>query len=635
MIIVGILIGVQSGRIVQLNQQQQVLVQAKLNVAEQLNLIEEFVNNKTILFSEIEELQNSTIAILDSMISVKSGSIRNNLQVAKDVINRLFNTGFDASQQNSLQFVVPHQFFSLTQFNSAVDSLFKMLSEWNSTWFNEFVMEEQHSLFFEIHEEVASLLSGQMNYSIINSVRLEFPTKIPTVYSGMALILNNYLTNYSAMMSSSSDTEVQNIKFRFDSLITYISQLEGRTLPELPTELEDWLGITRNQPFSGKDAIEFFSILKTKLEADIQTLESKGIAPYGKHSFQMLQDVSPLGASAALLEYQSLLDYNAQEVIDAILIVFPKLESIRLDGEIFNNRLNDVIDGIATELENAPNPVVSFVTFLILLGLFVGLVNFDIIRPINQLRKYADEINAGNLSIEIPKSDRNDEIGQLVKAFERMTESLRTLTEQIQDSVEHVSSTSRVLKGVTGDTSQSALHITDTIQHIAKGASKQVTLVSNLVEFINQFDEVTKNILDEVNQTLDTMNKISMQTNVLALNAGVEASRAGEYGRGFAVVAQNVRRLSDQTKDAATKIRGLSQSIDLKMKELVDKLEKDLNNVVSVSEEYASSTEEVTAGVEEIAASLKLIDAEMDELLTLLKTSFQVISTLRTQREQS
>jgi hypothetical protein len=132
------------------------------------------------------------------------------------------------------------------------------------------------------------------------------------------------------------------------------------------------------------------------------------------------------------------------------------------------------------------------------------------------------------------------------------------------------------------------------IEELAAAASE----ISNNERQLNQnVNEVFK-LSEAINEVLGFIKQIADETKMLGLNAAIEAARAGDAGRGFGVVAEEIRKLSDESKDTVVKIRDLTEQINNKIKETTAKSEQTLR----ASEEQAAATEEITASVEEITA---------------------------------
>ncbi|MDE1829794.1 MAG: methyl-accepting chemotaxis protein, partial [Thaumarchaeota archaeon] len=346
-------------------------------------------------------------------------------------------------------------------------------------------------------------------------------------------------------------------------------------------------------------------------------------------------------------------------------------------------------------------------------------------KPILQMTSLAERIGQGDLTIETMESKSNDEIGKLTQSFNNMAVNLRKLVTHLRDSSSLVASSSEQVVSSTEQMNSSVQQISSTIQQISKGSqtqaqeleetSKVVTKLtknmkdlalkasktadltkevgfisetgsksaseadfrmSKIISVTNESAKKIKELADrsgEITAVLEVIRKIADQTNLLALNAAIEAARAGEAGRGFAVVADEVKRLAEGSAKSSEEIDGLIKQIQddakatvqsieggskevsegrlvidkalkalndiaTKVKEVsvnvmdvasttqaqvtgIEQLSKAASEIAAVSEQNASATEEAsaateeqTAGTQEIAASVQKMANMADEL---------------------
>lgn len=145
-----------------------------------------------------------------------------------------------------------------------------------------------------------------------------------------------------------------------------------------------------------------------------------------------------------------------------------------------------------------------------------------------------------------------------------------------------------------------AAKLNTSIQEIAAVMEEVAASAGEISSNEGVLAERVKEVVDisaEINEVLDFIKNVADQTKMLGLNAAIEAARAGEYGRGFGVVADEIRKLSDQSKETADRIRKLTREIESKLQVVSQAAEGTLKQ----SQEQAAATEEVTASVMEMS----------------------------------
>nr|WP_243159144.1 methyl-accepting chemotaxis protein [Clostridium cochlearium] len=147
--------------------------------------------------------------------------------------------------------------------------------------------------------------------------------------------------------------------------------------------------------------------------------------------------------------------------------------------------------------------------------------------------------------------------------------------------VESVSNLAEVIK-----------QITESINQVAQSAGSLADSGQDSIEKVNELTNKQK----DTAQILQIIKNIASQTNLLGLNAAIEASRAGENGRGFAVVATEVRKLSEQSQESVKNIEAILKE----MTDSVNDINNTIGNVGAISQEQAAATEEILSSTEEI-----------------------------------
>lgn len=345
------------------------------------------------------------------------------------------------------------------------------------------------------------------------------------------------------------------------------------------------------------------------------------------------------------------------------------------------------------EVEGAHLYNTNTITMLILVVLSVLFVIAMVIfilhliqRPIVKLADKFKLMATGDLTVGELQIKNRDEIGAMADSFNQMLDKLLTIVHSIDSNVGLVASTSEELAASAEETSNSLHQVTEAIMEISEGsavqlesantsskviqeigkgmnqASHSVANVSNLAvetteatiegtsimdntmnkmvdiqrsskstaEIVNSLEQKSK----EIERIVTLITDITNQTNLLALNAAIEAARAGEHGKGFAVVADEVRKLAEQSNGAAGEISSLIGVIRQEVMEANQAMEESLQNVENGIEmakttqssfqeiarmvsEVSAQTEEISAVIEQVNASTHNMQQTMDEVAHL------------------
>lgn len=322
-----------------------------------------------------------------------------------------------------------------------------------------------------------------------------------------------------------------------------------------------------------------------------------------------------------------------------------------------------------TQLRN----IIIFISGITMLASVI-IFYFMMKRPlghIKQMNKMAYTISQGNLQIEPLQSTRTDELGQLSLSLNQMYENLKDLVKRISDTSTQVAAYSEQLFSSADQSTNASQNVAENIQHLAEGSEKQLattqssatamkevgeslkqvsaTMVStseistvsanrategnkSITSAIKQMTKINDAMADsstiikrlgqrsqEVGQIVHIITEISAQTNLLALNAAIEAARAGEAGKGFAVVADEVRKLAEQSSQSANKITDLIKQIQYDTTQTITSMDEVSNEVKRGMDEVkvAGSTfgQIVDSGID-VANQLKEITLAAQQIST-------------------
>nr|WP_077213121.1 HAMP domain-containing methyl-accepting chemotaxis protein [Bacillus dakarensis] len=330
--------------------------------------------------------------------------------------------------------------------------------------------------------------------------------------------------------------------------------------------------------------------------------------------------------------------------------------------------------------QKVQNTVFLIVNLVVMAGgiVLAILTVRSINKPLKIMNRRLQEIaeGEGDLTQNI-RVDSKDELGEMAASFNKMIGKLRELIIQVTHNAEQVAAASEQLTASSEETTRATEQIAATVQEVAVGTNKQVqsvndtketvhdlsasvrqiaassevvsttalqasekavegnhavttviTQMNDINESVNELSRMVKTLGDrsgEISEIVNAITGIAGQTNLLALNAAIEAARAGEHGRGFAVVADEVRKLAEQSAGSAQEISQLISVIQQDTRQTVSTMEetttKVAEGITSVHSTGASFDEiqkavlEVTTQIQEVTSSVQEMSAGTDQMV--------------------
>ncbi|MFS0875933.1 methyl-accepting chemotaxis protein [Solibacillus isronensis] len=292
-----------------------------------------------------------------------------------------------------------------------------------------------------------------------------------------------------------------------------------------------------------------------------------------------------------------------------------------------------------------------------------------IVGRIGRLTTGAKEIAAGNLNVQFEDQEADDEVGELQTSFRQMTGNLKEIITHVSDSSDQVAASAEELMASADETMLGTELISTSIQNVSDAADKQKEMSSSSAAFAQKVLEEAEEIANQANQatalsistnekiekgsvyvenTVSQMNliqstveetadsltllasrtteivnilklvqDISDQTNLLALNAAIEAARAGEAGKGFAVVADEVKKLSEQTKQSVSDISRIAAEIENDTTTTVSSIQQVKDRVkagITISHDTKATFDEILAIIGQVQNQVNEITAVSDSI---------------------
>jgi len=345
--------------------------------------------------------------------------------------------------------------------------------------------------------------------------------------------------------------------------------------------------------------------------------------------------------------------------------------------DILQQQLNEQYNELSTKTTTVMSVLIVIVILALLL--FFGLYA-AIRQSIRLLSEGTSQVAEGNLNVVIDLKT-NDEMHMVETSFNSMTEKLNELVREITISSEHVASSSQQLNASSEEATASVEQVTTAVSQMAKDTNVQVISIKGSTQAMNEMvsgiERIAENsvlISDLTNETTSYANdghttvekalqqmetiertvelssrkinelskksaeidsivnvktEIADQTNLLSLNAAIEAARAGDHGRGFAVVAEEVRKLAVQSRESAAQIANLIKSIQTETNDSVKMMGAVTDNVkigIQVTEESAYKFGHILTKMQELNPQMEDISATATEFSVQAE---QVASTMQ------
>lgn len=397
-----------------------------------------------------------------------------------------------------------------------------------------------------------------------------------------------------------------------------------------------------------------------ELASENEKLETKKLYPkqiMDTDSYSMLVDDYIQGRNNALQLAKDDQEAGYNYYVDHVL-------SKRIEIDEIMTKIQEHFSDKANKMKQKNQKDLNEVSLIVIAITMIGIIAFmvvslwivkSIIKPIKHLRHIMKTAEQGKLVISDYKA--NDELGQLVTAFNGMITTFKDLLSSTQEASENVVASSEQLSASAGQNTQASEHVASAIQEVAAGSANQLehiektadtmdmmissfqkinedtSIVSSeakssaelsrkgekeMNDVIGQMEVIRHNVtnlgktihslsssLTEINAMNQTITDIASQTNLLALNAAIEAARAGEHGEGFSVVAEEVRKLAEQSNESAKQIT-----------HLIENIQHETNETMESMDVTDAAVETGTAVVHEAGSTFEKIESTFNSIIS-------------------
>ncbi len=337
---------------------------------------------------------------------------------------------------------------------------------------------------------------------------------------------------------------------------------------------------------------------------------------------------------------------------------FEKIRSITM--EMVKDAEQEAQYHIAKSEEEAKQ-ILSFFALIGIIAVFTGsliaiFMNSIIAAPLKEISDMAVRVESGDLTVAPSSDDRKDEIGVLAHMFSKMVEALRKQTADVMEAVNVLASSSNQIattaaqlaagaqetavavtqttttveevKQTANVSTQKARHVSDVAQKAVEVSRSGEKLVNETIGGINQIQEQMEYIAETIvrlsehsqaiGEIIAAVDDLAEQSNLLAVNASIEASKAGEYGKGFIVVAQEIKGLAEQSKQATKQVRSILNDVQKASSAAVmatEKGSKAVDATVKQSVGTGDSIRELSRSIAEVSQAVMQIAASNQQEL--------------------
>ena len=364
---------------------------------------------------------------------------------------------------------------------------------------------------------------------------------------------------------------------------------------------------------------------------------------------------------------EELAEQNLNELTEVVRELMTGYEELaRNSNEEINELGKEMLDnGKQTAMIGIVVTILIIALSIIAAIIAAGLIT----KPIKKVMDRMKLIASGDLSQEFLQNHARDEVGQLIEATNEMTQNTRELLTQINVVSETVTSQSEELTQAANEVKAGSEQVAITMQELATGSETQANSASDLAAIMSTFAGKVQEVNDngervqqyssevlgmtargselmkhsteqmakidqivqgavtkvegldeqsqEISQLVSVIQNIADQTNLLALNAAIEAARAGEHGKGFAVVADEVRKLAEQVSDSiagiteiVTNIQNESSLVAESLKDGYTEVEQGTNQILTTGETF----KEISASISKMGESINLVSENLEEI---------------------